>query len=69
MILSETLNDTGRFFGEIGEGAGAVMESMINLNIFQKITVFDFQALCKYRVIVSNDANSFFTVSCLLFES
>lgn len=43
VVLSEKQNDTGRFFGEI---EGAIMESMVDMNIYKMITVYDFQALC-----------------------
>ncbi|XP_067001120.2 voltage-dependent calcium channel subunit alpha-2/delta-3 isoform X2 [Anabrus simplex] len=45
VVISENHNDTGQFFGEI-EGAGAVMEAMMNADIYRKIRMYDYQALC-----------------------
>nr|CAD7409036.1 unnamed protein product [Timema poppensis] len=42
VVVSENLNDTGRFFGEI---EGAVMEAMKIEKIFRKIPIWDYQAL------------------------
>ena len=38
------MNDTGKFFGEV---EGAVMETMVEENIFDRITIYDYQGLCK----------------------
>lgn len=35
--------DTGKFFGEIQPD---VMASMLNRTFFEKVTIYDFQALC-----------------------
>ncbi|XP_052896426.1 voltage-dependent calcium channel subunit alpha-2/delta-3 [Anopheles moucheti] len=53
VVLSETSNHTGRFFGEI---EGAIMQSMVDKEIFSMITVFDLQGLCEYERVVENDA-------------
>ncbi|XP_058819559.1 voltage-dependent calcium channel subunit alpha-2/delta-3 isoform X2 [Topomyia yanbarensis] len=55
VILSESSNDTGRFFGEI---EGAIMQSMVDKEIFTMITVFDLQGLCDYERVAANDAFS-----------
>nr|XP_029712886.1 LOW QUALITY PROTEIN: voltage-dependent calcium channel subunit alpha-2/delta-3-like [Aedes albopictus] len=55
VILSETYNDTGRFFGEI---QGAIMQSMVNKEIFSMITVYDLQGLCEHERVSANDAFS-----------
>ncbi|XP_058447088.1 voltage-dependent calcium channel subunit alpha-2/delta-3 isoform X2 [Malaya genurostris] len=55
VILSESSNDTGRFFGEI---EGAIMQSMVDKDIFTMITVFDLQGLCDYERVAANDAFS-----------
>ncbi|XP_055682880.1 voltage-dependent calcium channel subunit alpha-2/delta-3 [Lutzomyia longipalpis] len=54
VILSETQNDTGRFFGEL---EGAVMEAMVEAGIYKSITVYDWQALCFEEVMVSSDSS------------
>ncbi|XP_068083443.1 voltage-dependent calcium channel subunit alpha-2/delta-3 [Anabrus simplex] len=43
IIVSESLKDTGKFFGEV---RASVMEEMINRNMFDTITIFDYQAVC-----------------------
>lgn len=44
VILSySTLEDTGKFFGEIQP---IVMDTMLNMSLFEKVTIYDFQALC-----------------------
>ena len=53
IILSESDNHTGHFFGEI---EGAIMESMVESKIFKEIIVYDFQALCFEEVKISNSA-------------
>uniref|UniRef100_A0A182WHK4 VWFA domain-containing protein n=1 Tax=Anopheles minimus TaxID=112268 RepID=A0A182WHK4_9DIPT len=53
VVLSETSNHTGRFFGEI---EGAIMQSMVDKELFTLITVFDLQGLCEYERVVENDA-------------
>lgn len=54
--MSEKQNDTGMFFGELDDGTtGAIMEAMVELNIFREIVVFDLQALCFKEVQVASD--------------
>lgn len=60
IVLSERENVTGRFFGEI---EGAVMESMVELNIFKVITVYDLQGLCSEEVEKKSDCDTLWTVS------
>ncbi|XP_037048766.1 voltage-dependent calcium channel subunit alpha-2/delta-3 [Bradysia coprophila] len=55
IVLSKTENLTGRFFGEID---GPVMQSMEELNIFKKITVYDLQALCCDVLEKKSDSDS-----------
>jgi hypothetical protein len=44
IVISEANpNDTGKFFGEV---EGAIMEVMVENNIFSRITVYDYQGLC-----------------------
>lgn len=44
VVLSyTTLEDTGKFFGEVQP---AVMDAMLNMSFFEKVTIYDFQALC-----------------------
>lgn len=61
IVISEILNDTGRFFGEV---EGAVMESLMHSDIFRKIRIFDYQALCFEEVPKDKSAANFiWTVS------
>lgn len=44
------------FFGELDDGAaGAIMEAMVELNIFREIVVYDLQALCFKEVQVASE--------------
>lgn len=58
--MSERENDTGKFFGEL---EGAVVESMVELNIFKVITVYDLQALCSEEQEKKSCGDSLWTVS------
>lgn len=51
IVFSERQNDTGKFFGEI---EGAIMESMVDINIYKVVPVYDLQALCSKVVEVEN---------------
>lgn len=44
ILVADNQEDTGRFFGEI---EGDIMDTMLAEKIFKKITVYDYQALCK----------------------
>lgn len=54
IVISENLNDTGRFFGKVN---GGVMEAMVVNGTFERIVVYDWQALCSETEEVSNDAH------------
>lgn len=44
VVLSySALDETGRFFGEVQPD---VMDSLLNRTYFEKVTIYDFQALC-----------------------
>lgn len=58
IVVSENKNDTGRFFGEID---GAIMESMLENKTFDRISVYDFQAICTW-LDASSDSNILLTV-------
>lgn len=61
-MLSENLNDTGKFFGAI---EGAVMDDMVQNNIFKNITVFDLQGMCSDTIIDTSDGSRLITVGAL----
>ncbi|XP_053740535.1 voltage-dependent calcium channel subunit alpha-2/delta-4-like isoform X4 [Synchiropus splendidus] len=44
ILLSKERNEVGRFFGEVD---GAVMASLIKMGMFNKVSLFDYQAMCK----------------------
>lgn len=64
VVISENRNDTGRFFGEI---ESAVMQSMIEIKLYEPVTVYDFQAVCTRLDGDPNDANTLLTVSSLIY--
>ena len=59
-MVSENLNDTGKFFGQV---EGAVLESMVENEIFRNLTVYDLQGVCVENFLVSSDSRGLFTVS------
>lgn len=60
VILSESSNDTGRFFGEV---EGAILKSLVEKELFAIIPVFDLQGLCLEERVMPNDAFSLMHVS------
>ncbi|XP_070686467.1 voltage-dependent calcium channel subunit alpha-2/delta-4 [Pempheris klunzingeri] len=44
ILLSKERNEVGRFFGEVD---GSVMASLIKSGMFKKVSLFDYQAMCK----------------------
>ncbi|CAI5636014.1 unnamed protein product [Oreochromis niloticus] len=44
VLISEQRNDAGRFFGEID---GSVMSTLIRMGMFKRVSLFDYQAMCK----------------------
>lgn len=58
IVISESLNDTGRFFGKVN---GGVMDAMVVNGTFDRIVVYDWQALCSETEEVSSVAHSMLT--------
>lgn len=58
IVISENLNDTGRFFGKVNS---PVMRALVENGTFQEIVVYDWQALCSEMLEVSSDANLMLT--------
>lgn len=52
IVVSENQNDTGRFFGKLQP---AVMEAMVTNGTFDRIVVYDWQALCSESYEASSD--------------
>ncbi|XP_076015075.1 voltage-dependent calcium channel subunit alpha-2/delta-4 isoform X2 [Genypterus blacodes] len=44
VLISEQRNDAGRFYGEID---GSVMTTLIEMGMFKRVSLFDYQAMCK----------------------
>ncbi|XP_071399144.1 voltage-dependent calcium channel subunit alpha-2/delta-4, partial [Centroberyx affinis] len=44
VLLSKERAEVGRFFGEVD---GSVMASLIKMGMFKKVSLFDYQAMCK----------------------
>ncbi|KAF3859174.1 hypothetical protein F7725_021573 [Dissostichus mawsoni] len=44
VLISKQRNDAGRFFGEID---GSVMTTLIRMGMFKRVSLFDYQAMCK----------------------
>ncbi|XP_058500966.1 voltage-dependent calcium channel subunit alpha-2/delta-4-like isoform X1 [Solea solea] len=44
VLLSKERNEVGRFFGEVD---GSVMASLIKMGMYKKVSLFDYQAMCK----------------------
>lgn len=58
IVISENSNDTGRFFGKVN---GGVMDAMVENGTFQRIVVYDWQALCSETQEVTNDGHLLIT--------
>ncbi|XP_041794395.1 voltage-dependent calcium channel subunit alpha-2/delta-4-like [Chelmon rostratus] len=44
ILLSKERSEVGRFFGEVD---GSVMASLIKMGMYKKVSLFDYQAMCK----------------------
>ncbi|XP_033611024.1 voltage-dependent calcium channel subunit alpha-2/delta-3 isoform X2 [Cryptotermes secundus] len=53
IIVSESLKDTGKFFGEV---QGNIMEMMVQEDLYKRIRVFDYQAVCFREDGIKNKA-------------
>jgi voltage-dependent calcium channel alpha-2/delta-3 len=60
IIVSESLKDTGKFFGEV---QGNIMEIMVQEGLYKRIHVFDYQAVCFREDGIKNKAPFLLTVS------
>ncbi|XP_034434859.1 voltage-dependent calcium channel subunit alpha-2/delta-4 isoform X5 [Hippoglossus hippoglossus] len=52
VLISKQRNDAGRFFGEVD---GSVMTTLIRMGMFKRVSLFDYQAMCKMN---SHSVNS-----------
>lgn len=53
IITSKEKNDIGRFFGEVD---GSVMAQLLKTGLYKKVSLFDYQAMCKTSHGHSSDA-------------
>lgn len=60
IIAAKEASIAGRFLGDVN---GLVMSSLVKHDVFEKITVFDYQAVCFRDTQESNDGNILLTVS------
>ncbi|KAK0182558.1 hypothetical protein PV327_000684, partial [Microctonus hyperodae] len=58
IIVAESESDTGKFFGEV---RGPIMNSLVYDGIYDKIRIFDYQAVCFKSSQTSNDGNILLT--------
>ncbi|XP_044257646.1 voltage-dependent calcium channel subunit alpha-2/delta-3-like [Tribolium madens] len=58
IIVSENVRNTGKFFGEI---EGDIMGSMLDKKIFEKVKIYDYQAVCNTRDDETSDATILLT--------
>ncbi|XP_065166775.1 voltage-dependent calcium channel subunit alpha-2/delta-3-like [Atheta coriaria] len=65
ILISPTLDNTGKFFGEV---EGAVMHSMLVENLFEEIKVYDFQGLCFNESAKSSDVGRLVTPGNLILS-
>ena len=56
-MVSEDVTATGKFFGEVD---GCAMNTLIEKQVFRKVHIFDYQAVC-FRDDVSKSDASFVT--------
>ncbi|XP_061618113.1 voltage-dependent calcium channel subunit alpha-2/delta-4 isoform X1 [Phyllopteryx taeniolatus] len=47
VLISKQRADAGRFFGEVD---GSVMTTLIRMGMFKRVSLFDYQAMCKMNV-------------------
>ncbi|XP_069795772.1 voltage-dependent calcium channel subunit alpha-2/delta-3 isoform X4 [Narcine bancroftii] len=54
ILVSENYDETGTFFGEV---EGAVMNKLLMMGSFKRVTLYDFQAMCRTTVDNSDSAH------------
>ncbi|XP_058855877.1 voltage-dependent calcium channel subunit alpha-2/delta-3-like isoform X1 [Acipenser ruthenus] len=55
ILVSEDFSQTGIFFGEV---EGAVMNKLLQMGSFKRVTLYDYQAICKIYAESSDSAHS-----------
>lgn len=60
IIVSQNIEHTGRFFGEV---RGGIMRRLIAENIYEEVNVTDYQAVCEKNKNENSPANYLRTVN------
>uniref|UniRef100_A0A8C9VAU5 Calcium voltage-gated channel auxiliary subunit alpha2delta 3 n=1 Tax=Scleropages formosus TaxID=113540 RepID=A0A8C9VAU5_SCLFO len=60
ILVAEDYSQTGMFFGEV---EGAVMSKLLAMGSFKRVTLYDYQAICKIYAESSDSAHSLLDVS------
>lgn len=59
VIAAEDEADAGKFFGEV---RGPIMSSLVKEGVFERIRIFDYQAVCFKNIPTNNAGNILLTV-------
>lgn len=59
IVAAEKEKDAGKFFGEV---KGSIMHSLVKEGVFERIRIFDYQAVCFKSAPSKNAGSSLFTV-------
>lgn len=54
VVISTRVHETGRFFGEVN---GAIMKRLLEENVYKRVIVYDYQAVC-FKSKNDNNASS-----------
>lgn len=59
IVAAEDEADAGKFFGRV---RGPIMSSLVKEGVFERIRIFDYQAVCSKRTNTNNSGNMLLTV-------
>lgn len=59
VVVAEDETDAGKFFGEV---RGPIMSRLVSEGVFERIRIFDYQAVCSKEALLKNAGNILFTV-------
>lgn len=66
VVAAKDSKNAGRFLGDVN---GIVMLSLVEKEVFEKIAVFDYQAVCFRDTQETNDGNILLSVYMIFFSS